>query len=88
MPSPDRQDPRRWYALALLCTTLFIIILDASVVVVAIPSIETDLAMTPSTSQWVISAYAVLFGGLLLFGGRAADRLGRGDGRPGRPQVR
>lgn len=76
-PATDRPDPRRWYALALLCTTLFIIILDASVVVVAIPSIADDLAMVPSTAQWVISGYAVPFGGLLLFGGRLADRLGR-----------
>lgn len=75
--APEQPDPRRWYALALLCVTLFVIILDGSVVVVAIPSIETHLAMTPTTSQWVISAYAVLFGGLLLLGGRLADRLGR-----------
>jgi len=68
---------RRWFALALLCTTLFIIILDSSVVIVAIPSIETNLALTPDTAQWVISAYAVTFGGLLLFGGRMADVLGR-----------
>lgn len=74
---PDRLDGRRWHALTLLCTTLFVIILDASVVIVAIPSIERDLAMAAGVSQWVISGYAVLFGGLLLLGGRAADRLGR-----------
>lgn len=68
---------RRWFALGLLCTTLFIVILDSSVVIVAIPSIETSLALTPDTAQWVISAYAVTFGGLLLFGGRMADVLGR-----------
>ena len=72
-----RLDARRWYALALLCAAFFVIILDASIVVVAIPSIEGDLAMAPGTSHWVISGYAVLFGGLLLLGGRAADRLGR-----------
>lgn len=73
----QRLDERRWYALALLCTTLFVIILDASVVIVAIPSIERDLAMAVGVSQWVISGYAVLFGGLLLLGGRVADRPGR-----------
>jgi len=72
-----RPDPRRWYALALLCTTLFVIILDASVVVVAIPSIQAALAMDPGTAQWVVSAYAVPFGGLMLLGGRLADVLGR-----------
>lgn len=61
----------------MLCTTLFVIILDSSVVVVAIPSIADDLAMAPGAAQWVISGYAVPFGGLLLFGGRLADRLGR-----------
>jgi EmrB/QacA subfamily drug resistance transporter len=75
--APERLDARRWHALALLCTTLFVIILDGSVVIVAIPSIERDLAMTADVSQWLISGYAVLFGGLLLLGGRAADRLER-----------
>jgi MFS family permease len=68
---------RRWYALALLCTTFFVIILDGSIVIVAIPSIGSDLVMAQDVSQWVISGYAVPFGGLLLLGGRAADRLGR-----------
>lgn len=75
--SPSAPDTRRWYALGLLCTAFFVVILDASIVIVAIPSIEGDLAMAPGTSHWVISGYAVLFGGLLLLGGRAADRLGR-----------
>ena len=68
---------RRWYALALLCTTFFVIILDGSIVIVAIPSIGSDLVMAQGASQWVISGYAVPFGGLLFLGGRAADRLGR-----------
>ena len=75
--SPSAPDTRRWYALGLLCTAFFVVILDASIVIVAIPSIEGDLAMAPGTSHWVISGYAVLFSGLLLLGGRAADRLGR-----------
>lgn len=66
-----------WSALALLCVASFMVILDSSIVIVALPSIQTGLTMSPSAAQWVVSAYAVTFGGLLLFGGRAADRLGR-----------
>ena len=70
-------DPRRWKALALLCGAFFMVILDAAIVVVALPSIETDLGFAPQDLQWVLSAYALTFGGLLLLGGRAADLLGR-----------
>ena len=70
-------DPRRWRALALLCTAFFMVILDSAIVVVAIPSIERDLGFTPEGLQWVLSAYALSFGGLLLLGGRAADLAGR-----------
>ena len=70
-------DPRRWRALALLCTAFFMVILDSAIVVVAIPSIERDLGFTPEGMQWVLSAYALSFGGLMLLGGRAADLAGR-----------
>jgi len=70
-------DPRRWWALALLCGAFFMVILDASIVVVALPSIEADLGFSAQSLQWVFSAYALTFGGLLLLGGRAADLLGR-----------
>ena len=70
-------DPRRWRALALLCGAFFMVILDAAIVVVALPSIEDDLGFSPQDLQWVLSAYALTFGGLLLLGGRAADLLGR-----------
>jgi EmrB/QacA subfamily drug resistance transporter len=70
-------ESRRWWALALLCGAFFMVILDASIVVVALPSIEADLGFSASGLQWVISAYALTFGGLLLLGGRAADLLGR-----------
>ena len=70
-------DPRRWRALALLCGAFFMVILDASIVFVALPSIETDLGFSEQGLQWVVSAYALTFGGLLLLGGRAADLLGR-----------
>src|SRR4051812_9595094 len=70
-------DPRRWKALALLCTAFFMVILDSSIVVVALPSIDADLAFSSGDLQWVLSAYLLSFGGLLLLGGRAADLLGR-----------
>ena len=70
-------DPRRWWALALLCGAFFMVILDAAIVIVALPSIEADLGFSAQGLQWVISAYALTFGGLLLLGGRSADLLGR-----------
>ena len=70
-------DPRRWKALALLCTAFFMVILDSSIVVVALPSIDADLGFSAGDLQWVLSAYLLSFGGLLLLGGRAADLLGR-----------
>ena len=70
-------DPRRWWALALLCGAFFMVVLDASIVIVALPSIEADLGLSEQGLQWVVSAYAVTFAGLLLLGGRAADLLGR-----------
>src|SRR4051812_28097947 len=70
-------DPRRWKALALLCTAFFMVILDSSIVVVALPSIDAELAFSTGDLQWVLSAYLLSFGGLLLLGGRAADLLGR-----------
>jgi EmrB/QacA subfamily drug resistance transporter len=70
-------DPRRWWALALLCGAFFMVILDAAIVTVALPSIEDDLGFSAQGLQWVVSAYALTFAGLLLLGGRAADLLGR-----------
>jgi EmrB/QacA subfamily drug resistance transporter len=70
-------DPRRWWALALLCSAYFMVILDVSIVNVALPSIQADLHFAPDDLQWVLSAYALTFGGFLLLGGRAADLLGR-----------
>jgi EmrB/QacA subfamily drug resistance transporter len=75
--APAQLDPRRWWALALLCGAFFMVILDANIVVVALPSIEGALGFSEQGLQWVISAYALTFAGLLLLGGRAADLLGR-----------
>ena len=68
---------RKWLALALLATVQFMVVLDIAIVNVALPSIQADLGFSQENLQWVISAYALLFGGFLLLGGRAADLLGR-----------
>src|SRR5215212_1946095 len=68
---------RKWLALALLSTVQFMVVLDIAVVNVALPSIKVDLGFSQENLQWVISAYALVFGGVLLLGGRAADVLGR-----------
>ena len=68
---------RRWSALALIVTAQFMVILDVAIVNVALPSIKTDLGFSQANLQWVISAYAIIFGGTLLLGGRVADLLGR-----------
>jgi MFS family permease len=68
---------RRWGALALIITAQFMVVLDVAIVNVALPSIQADLDFSQAGLQWVISAYAILFGGTLLLGGRLADLLGR-----------
>jgi EmrB/QacA subfamily drug resistance transporter len=70
-------DPHRWRILAVVATAFFMTILDVSIVNVALPSIGRDLEFSPENLQWVITAYAITFGGFLLLGGRAADLLGR-----------
>jgi EmrB/QacA subfamily drug resistance transporter len=72
----ERKD-RRWSALALIVTAQFMVILDVAIVNVALPSIQVDLGFSQTSLQWVISAYAIMFGGALLLGGRLADLLGR-----------
>jgi len=68
---------RKWLALALLSAVQFMVVLDIAIVNVALPSIKVDLGFSQQNLQWVISAYALVFGGFLLLGGRAADLLGR-----------
>ena len=70
-------DPNRWKALALVCVAYFIVVLDVSIVNVALPSIAIELEFSADTLQWVITAYSLAFGGFLLLGGRAADLFGR-----------
>jgi EmrB/QacA subfamily drug resistance transporter len=71
---PDR---RRWFALAVIVAAQFMVVLDVAIVNVALPSIKTDLNFSQESLQWVITAYAIFFGGVLLLGGRLADLLGR-----------
>src|SRR3954453_287911 len=71
---------RTWLLLVVLCGALFLDGLDISMVGVALPSIGSDLGMTPSSLQWIVSGYVLGYGGLLLLGGRSSDL-------PGRPQV-
>ncbi len=68
---------RRWLALALLCAAQFMVVLDFSIVNVALPSIQRSLGFSQQNLQWIVSVYALTFGGFLLLGGRAADLLGR-----------
>ena len=70
-------DPRRWKALAVLGVAYLMVILDVSIVNVALPSIQLDLGFTTEDLQWVVSGYALTFGGFLLLGGRVGDLLGR-----------
>jgi len=70
-------DVNPWLVLVLVCLAQFMVILDATIVNVALPSIQTDLGMSDSGLQWVVNAYALLFGGFLLLGGRAGDLIGR-----------
>ena len=68
---------RKWFGLGLLLLVQFMVVLDIAIVNVALPSIKLDLGFSQENLQWVISAYALFFGGFLLLGGRAADLLGR-----------
>jgi EmrB/QacA subfamily drug resistance transporter len=70
-------DRKKWFALALILAVQFMVILDVAIVNVALPSIQVDLGFSQENLQWVISAYALVFGGFLLLGGRSADLLGR-----------
>jgi MFS family permease len=67
----------RWIALLVLCTGFLMIILDQTIVNVALPSIQTDLGFSQSNLAWVVNAYLIAFGGLLLLAGRLGDLIGR-----------
>ncbi|HWF32101.1 MAG TPA: MFS transporter, partial [Solirubrobacteraceae bacterium] len=69
-------DRSRWLALYVLCTGVLMIVLDVTVVNVALPSIQTDLGFSSSGLAWVVNAYLIAFGGLLLLAGRIGDMVG------------
>jgi EmrB/QacA subfamily drug resistance transporter len=75
--NPRAHGVNPWLVLVLVCLAQFMVILDATIVNVALPSIQTDLGMSESSLQWIVNAYALLFGGFLLLGGRAGDLIGR-----------
>src|SRR5271168_3895132 len=75
--SPTSPSINRWRAFALLAVAYFMTIIDLTIVNVSLPTIGRDLHFTATNLQWVATAYALAFGGLLLLGGRAADLLGR-----------
>ena len=76
-PAATGVDPRRWFALVAIAAAQFMVVLDIAIVNVALPSIGIDLKFSQENLQWVISAYAIAFGGFLLLGGRLADLWGR-----------
>jgi EmrB/QacA subfamily drug resistance transporter len=75
--STPKSETNRWVALAVLCVGVLMIILDATIVNVALPSIQSDLGFSQSSLAWVVNAYLIAFGGLLLLAGRLGDLLGR-----------
>ena len=70
-------DSRKWLTLAVICVAQFMVILDVSIVNVALPSIQRGLHFSEDNLLWVLNAYALMFGGFLMLGGRVADKLGR-----------
>lgn len=73
----SQPDPRRWRALVFICLAQLMVVLDGTVMNIALPSAQHDLGFSDTSRQWVVTAYALAFGGLLLFGGRIADLWGR-----------
>jgi EmrB/QacA subfamily drug resistance transporter len=75
--APTQLDPNRWRALMVIAIAQLMVVLDASIVNIALPSIQADLGITDANRQWVVTAYTLAFGGLLLLGGRISDFWGR-----------
>jgi EmrB/QacA subfamily drug resistance transporter len=78
-PSTSADERRRWIALVVLCVGMLMIVLDATIVNVALPTIQSDLGFSQSSLAWVVNAYLITFGGLLLLSGRLGDLIGRRD---------
>src|SRR4051794_8557794 len=76
-PRVSRASTNPWVVLVLICIAQFMVILDATIVNVALPSIQTDIGLSEANLQWIVNAYTLVFGGFLLLGGRAGGLLGR-----------
>src|SRR5215207_8477215 len=76
-PAAAKDDRKRWIALYVLCVGMLMIVLDATIVNVALPSIQGDLGFSQSSLAWVVNGYLIAFGGLLLLSGRLGDLIGR-----------
>src|SRR5437868_8640339 len=75
--APARLHARRWWGLTAIALSQLMIVLDTTIVTIALPTAQRDLGMSDASRQWVVTAYTLAFGGLLLLGGRIADRVGR-----------
>src|SRR5215207_6207506 len=75
-PATSPASNRRWWALGLIAAAQFVVIMDTSIIGVALPKMQTDLGFAPEDLSWVFNVYVVAFGGLLLLGGRLSDLLG------------
>ena len=75
--NPREADPKRWAALAVIAVAQLMVVLDASIVTIALPSAQRSLHISTDNRQWMVTAYTLAFGGLLLLGGRIADYVGR-----------
>src|SRR5580658_9281940 len=75
--SSNTESGNRWLILVIACLAQFMVVLDATIVNVALPSIQRGLHFSPDNLQWVVNSYTLLFGGFLMLGGRAADLIGR-----------
>ena len=88
VPQPIQAPPNSAVKLALILVAAFMVVLDFSIVNVALPSIERELHMAADAVQWIVTGYAISFGGLLILGGRAADLFGRRRMFVARPRSR
>ena len=72
-----RPDRRRWLVLAVLCASVFVVVLDGTIINVALPTLATELGASTSELQWIVDAYVLVFAGLLIAAGSLGDRVGR-----------
>ena len=85
-PRPPGRDHRRWLVLAVLCASVFVVVLDGTIINVALPTLATELGASTSQLQWIVDAYVLVFAGLLIAAGSLGDRFGRKGADAGRPR--